>query len=492
MNDFVVSMLLLGAISSGGNMPFWSTANSFGLMPEYSGGLALVSASTSFDESKNWKWCWGVSLAAREEKTLGFTFIPDQVYVSGGWRNISLDLGIKHEKQDFFGASPLLGSLSTTAGRLAWSGNTRSMPGYTLRLAPANVPFTKGHLQVFGSWGDYINIDPNSFVKHHGAHSTRFGLKGNIGPASITLAIDHWAQWAGVHPTYGQMPLSFVDYCRMVTGSHGGATSTKSDQINVIGNQLGCETIRFDWKGDGWSIAAQHEIPYEDKSGMKFQNFPDGVNTIAFSFDDKKKWVTDIVYEFQYTMLQSGSVHGRLATEEEIASGKDPRMEKYGDGKWYITLGGLDNYSNNGEYASGWTAWGRCKGNPLFFSAGTRKGTLDYKGLVKGVENNRLKAHHVGISGALFHKIPYRLMLTWSRNYGTYGAPYERNDTKDGVPQHQFSSAFNAQIPFLDGSLLLMPGIWCDAGQVLPFNFAATVGLRYMIQPLKKTKSSSK
>lgn len=453
MNDFVVTMMLLGAVSTGGNMPFWATANQFGLMPEYSGGLVLAGAHTEFDQSKDWKWCWGVSLAGRGEQGAGFRFIPDEAYLSGGWRNISLDLGIRHEKQEFYGASPLLGSLSTIAGRLAWSGNSRSMPGYTLRLAPANIPFTKGHVQIFGSWGDYINIDPSTYVRHHAVHSMRAGLIANIGRFSMALGLDHWAQWAGVHPKYGKMPLSFMDYLRVISGSKGGSESSESDQINVIGNQLGAEFLHLKWRGNGWTVEARHEIPYDDRSGMRFENFPDGVNTLSFSFEDKTRWVSDVVYEFHYTMLQSGNPREKPNT-------------------------GGDNYCNNGEYRSGWTSWGRCKGNPLFLSKGTKDGTLDVYGLVEGVENNRVKAHHIGLGGSLFRKVPYRLMLTWARNYGTY----TRSFGPDGTPLHSVYSSFSAVVPLLKGSLQLLPAIYYDFTGWSGSKFGATLGLSYVFR----------
>ena len=482
MNDFVVTMMLLGAVSTGGKMPFWATANQYGLMPEYSGGLIQAGAHTRFDDSKDWKWCWGVSLAAREEMHDGFTFIPDEAYLSGGWRNLSLDLGIKHEEQYFMGASEYLGSLSATAGRMAWSGNTRSMPGYTLRLAPANIPYTKGHVQVYGSWGDYVCIDPYSYVQHHLVHSSRFGIIGHIGRFSLTLGLDHWAQWSGVHPELGQMPTSFVDYLRVVTGHSGGSASSESDRINVIGNQLGSELVKLDYRGDGWRITFQHEVPYDDRSGMKWQNFPDGVNTFCFSFDDKKRWVSDILLEAQYTMWQSGRDHQRLATDEEISAGTDPRLYTDPWGRTWIILGGGDNYWNNGEYKSGWTAWGRTKGNALFYPMGTRAGTLDHKKTVLGVENNRLLSAHVGLGGSIAHYAPYRLMFTWARCYGTYGTPYAKNPGGHEIPMHQLSLSLTAQVPFLKGSLLLLPGIYYDWGEILPSNFAATLGLRYVFK----------
>ena len=65
MNDFALSLLLLGALSSGGQLPFWAGANQFGLMPEGSGGLALLRAGTEYDATKDPQWKWGVSLAGQ-------------------------------------------------------------------------------------------------------------------------------------------------------------------------------------------------------------------------------------------------------------------------------------------------------------------------------------------------------------------------------------------------------------------------------------------
>ena len=64
MNEFALSLLLLGALSTGGPLPFWSTAGQWGLMPEGSGALALVQAGTQYDPAKDFQWKWGVSLGA--------------------------------------------------------------------------------------------------------------------------------------------------------------------------------------------------------------------------------------------------------------------------------------------------------------------------------------------------------------------------------------------------------------------------------------------
>ena len=64
MYDFFATLMLLGALSSSGNLPFWATAGQYGLMPEASGTLALVQARTAFNEADTFQWRWGASLAA--------------------------------------------------------------------------------------------------------------------------------------------------------------------------------------------------------------------------------------------------------------------------------------------------------------------------------------------------------------------------------------------------------------------------------------------
>lgn len=124
-------------------------------------------------------------------------------------------------------------------------------------------------------------------------------------------------------------------------------------------------------------------------------------------------------------------------------------------------------------------------GNPLFFPAGTHAGTWSRQTTTKGVENNRLKAHHIGISGKLFRKVPYKFLATYSQNYGTYRAPYAGESqwghpwgTVKETPLSQLSLGFTCEIPLLNGHLQVIPGIYADKGSVLKDAFGATVGLR--------------
>ena len=127
---------------------------------------------------------------------------------------------------------------------------------------------------------------------------------------------------------------------------------------------------------------------------------------------------------------------------------------------------------------------------------GTHDATWTGRSMVLGIENNRLKAHHLSIAGKAFHRIPYKLMLTYSRNYGTYWTPYLGESqifkpwgTVHETPLHQISAALLGELPFASARfsssssplshLTLTYGLYADKGQLLPDVFGATVGVRW-------------
>jgi len=473
MHDFVVYAMLMGAVSTGGSLPYWMTTNQYGLMPEQSGAVALVQAKTQYDTSKVFQYRWGVSLAGNTNPK----FIPDECYGSIKWKCLSLDLGLKHREPDFMASDPYLGSLSVTGGHFMDSGNTWAMPGYTINLHPVAIPGTKGHWIFYGAFGDYLTTDYR-YIRNAMVHRTQIMTELKFGRFEFHLGLDHYAQWNGVDPVYGQQPNSFKDYLRVITGSSAGSSGTASDQYNVIGNQLGAELIKFAWQGNGWKITFQHEIPYDDKSGMKFHNFPDGNNTLHFGWDNKDRWVSDLIYEFNYTMYQSGPIH-------------DPEFDSEGKPiPWTPDkcFDGNDDYFNNWTYKSGWTYYGRTIGCPLFFPEGTYNGTWNANRIVYGVENNRLMSHHFGMSGKLFRKHPYRLMLTYSQNYGRYVAPYTGESayqkpwgSVQETPLWQLSFGLTGFVTdiFRVRGLALTYGLFADRGELLQDMFGATLGVTY-------------
>lgn len=452
-----VSMYGFGATES--TLPFWAVTNRHGIIPDTHGGLLLGRADLKYAVKPALDIYSGLSLAGSYTGS-GMAGMVDELYFGIGWKNLRLDIGMKDRSQDLFHG------LSLTGGDIIMTGNSRNFPGYNLSTSFINVPGTKGIFAFKANFADYRMIDDRyaqGAMLHNQALSFKFAVHRRV---DIILALEVWSQWAGVLPPSGSrteplhQPCSFKDYLRVVFGQSGGSDATESDQINALGNHLGRELIRVDWKADDFTMIFQHDIPFEDGSGMGMQNFPDGVNTISFSFRDRDRWVTDLIYEFVFTKWQSGKSHDRPAHDDELQKNPD---------KLYYVIGGNDNYFNNGEYRSGWTYYGRTIGLPLITPVAP-----DADGIVLGVNNNRLTAHHFGIGGKIARVLPYKFMATYSRNFGTYGRPFAKR-------LDQVSLALETTLPRLGKKvpLSLSLGLYGDFGELYPDNFGLTLRLSW-------------
>ena len=471
---------LYGSGASHG-MPFWAGANRRGLVPENlsngqnrllagygdnRGGLSgLMTAGAEFAylTKPEIAITAGLSFAGYGVKD-SWKGMLDRLYFGISWKKLHLDLGMKDRYFDYNG-------LSLTGGDLAYSGNARNLPGYNLSTDFIYIPYTRKIIGFKANFADYMMID-NRYVDKALLHNEALFVKITpIKRLSLTLGLEMWSQWGGTSEKYGRQPSSFNDYLRVMFGRSGGDDATQSDQINVLGNHLGRELIRLDWHADDFTVTFQHDIPFEDKSGMRFMNFPDGVNTLNFSFRNRDRWVTDILLEYVYTKWQSGPQHDRPATDEELEKNPDNKR---------VILGGCDNYFNNGEYRSGWTYYGNTIGLPLFTPM-----PAEEDGKVLGVCNNRVTAWHFGLRGNAAGKVPYKLLFTYSRNFGKYN----QSDLGEGadksiflsVPE-QFSVALEGEIPHLGKRLPLSLGIglYGDFGKLYQNSFGLTVRLSYI------------
>ena len=486
MNDIVVYCMLMGALSSASGLPFWATSNQFGLMPESSGALVAVGANSRFDESRKFQWSWGASLAANVSNNTAANpesttkLMVDELYVSMKFRKVPfvLDLGMKHQPMEFLtgtqfsGTHSALGSLSTTGGHLLWSGNARTLPGYSLHLEPWAIPGTKKVLWIYGTFGDYKTLD-HRYCQGELIHSTKAFLRVDFARHfSFHFGLDHYAVWGG---SKDYVKVNFENYLRVVTGLKGGSDGTRSDRLNVIGDQGGAELFKLEYQDDRFYAVAQHDIPYSDGSGMGFLNFPDGINTLYFGWKDKDRWISDILFEYGYSRYQSGPLHHE--TFDEQGNSTTPPGS---------CTTGMDNYFNNGEYKDGWTYYGRMIGCPLFYpNAPTAEAyTL-------GIRNNRFTSHHIAVAGKLFRKAPYKLMFTQSMNYGTYNCPYAGESAAqkpwgsvDETGLWQVSASFSGEVPLPVKSLKKMSicyGLFFDTGEVLPENYGCSLGLNLTI-----------
>jgi hypothetical protein len=464
-NEWYVQMSGLGSTSRA--LPFWSHMNKGGAYPETSGGLLRGGVSGERSLGSNFTVDLGLGLAGYAAASpnsevhnvdgKNYRGMVEALYAGVSWKKLHLDIGVRGRSLEFT-------NLSVTGGDMTWTGNALAFPGYTLKSEWIGVPLIKKVVSTRFDFGDYGLWD-NRYVKHALLHNQALYFNIKIfRELHFIFGLEDWCQWGGISPLYGQQPQSIKDYFRIMTGSSGGEDATVNDQMNALGNHLGRELLRLDWEREKFHLTFQHDIPFNDGSGMGFQNFPDGVNTLHFSFKDKSKWISDIVLEYIYTKWQSGTRHDRPATEEELK--KNP-------GKTKIVVGGCDNYFNNGEYKSGWTYNGRVIGLPLF--PATAKNA---DGLTLGVSSNRITAWNFGMGGKIAHRLSYRMKITYSQQFGRY------NQAKGSIYENeprQVSGSFEVTMPRFRSRVApqILLGFYADKGSLLPDAAGLTLTLKW-------------
>ena len=458
---------LRGAGSTGQYMPFWSRTGEDGVLPVTSSGLAAVGMDVSFADKKGWYFDAGVNLAGAVAKPSQLNSskvygMVDRLYVGGGWRMLHLDVGMRPRQRE-------LSDVSVSGGNFMYSRNARNMPG--INLWTDWIYFEKGHwFGIKGNISHYQTID-NRYVSGTLIHNKSLFAKVSLwSKVELIAGLDHWAQWGGVSPMYGKQPLSVSNYWKVFVAGKGGDDATLSDQVNVLGNHLGREVLRINWLCQSFTMSLQYDKPFEDGSGMKYKNAPDGIWSLQFLFNDKDAWVTDLVLEYIGTTWQSGPLHDRPATEEEMKE-QDPDGHYYGK----IVLGGCDNYFGNGYYVSGWTHDRRIIGLPLIIPDAP-----DAHGIIRRVASTRLRGCHLGLKGVISRKLPYALKATYTKNYGRYNQPATSYFTSE---PWQVSLAFETVIGQRIWDQLPMEvavGVYGDMGQLYPKSVGLVLKLSYL------------
>ena len=451
--------------STGKYMPFWSRTGEDGILPVTSSGLITAGADMSYRCKGDFSFETGLNLAgaAAQKSPVNQTNVyglVDRLYVSGNWKMLHLDLGMKPRDR-------VLSDVSVSGGDIIYSRNARNMPG--VNAWSDWIYFEKGHwVGIKGNIAHYQTID-NRYVSKTMIHNKSLYVKLALGrKVDFSIGLEHWAQWGGNSPQYGQYPLTFKDYLRVFMAGKGGSDASLSDRINVLGNHLGKECFRLDWRHSAFTMTLQYDKPFEDASGMKYKNLPDGIWSVQFLLNDRKASVTDIILEWINTSWQSGRTHDRPATEEEMSK-QDPDEYYYG----IIVLGGCDNYFANGEYRSGWTNHNRTIGLPLILPA-----SPDQDGVTNDVVSTRVRGCHLGLKGLVSRKIPYSFKATYTVNMGTY---YQASTSPFVSCPWQFSAALETG---LLNTMFKLPidltlGVYGDVGELYQDSVGLTIRISY-------------
>ncbi|MCX6218950.1 capsule assembly Wzi family protein [Spirosoma sp.] len=455
--------------SSARQTPFWFRSRQYGTVP-LTGPAGIVRLGLTRQFGNLQRIHSKVAVEGVANVGTRSQFILPVAYASLLSRNFELYLG---RKREVFGLVDTL----LSSGSYAWSGN--ALPIYKIQLGSRGyVPlgFTKGVVALNGMYahGWFSNTDSiqNSFL-----HQKALFVRINLFRSRVKLygGVTHYAQWGGSSRTLkgaytvdGKIPSSLQTYKDIILvrqPPNDTAQYSHFDLINQAGNHLGSIDVamEIDAKEGNWFLYYQH--PFEDKSGVAFQNMPDGLYGIRWKnkqLDGRRGFVIrQLTAEFLTTLNQTDfnfNIGSRL-------------------------YNGADDYFNNYQYVDGWTHRQRIIGTPFITRLmDSREDLHNLKGGRKNfgpmmISNNRVQVGHFGMLGEWPSGVQLRTLLSFSRNLGRPMSSDPR------TPLTQFSGMAQLMLPvsWLGGTQLNL-AVALDQGQWLTNNLGGWLSLRKVIQ----------
>lgn len=396
------------AVSNRDFLSQWIIANRFGkLNDQQTDGYLLAGFHAPYtNDTTAFKFSFGLDYLVKPE--LEESRIQ-QAFIKTKFRALELAIG-RYERT----VGVHQPNLST--GSLALSRNARPMPVVTIGIPQyINVPFTHGVLKFKGhllhGW-----FEKERYIRSPYLHEKSFYLQvgKSSWPIQISGGLVHFAQWGGTAPNGRELPHGFDDYMRIFLGQSSSDNAFGGEFVNALGNHLGIIDLGININLKDYQIQIYQQDPFEDKLGLTREHIIyDQLLGINVS-NGKYTYINHFVYEFINTKSQGGP------GIPDPLPGNDPDdlAPNYG-----YEYGGRDDYYNNYLYQSGWTYQGHILGNSLLLS---RLRAIQFLSDIPEFQfneasvNNRIITHHIGLSGKLSKYVKYRLLTTYTNNFGTY------------------------------------------------------------------------
>lgn len=476
-----------------GYTPFWFVSNNSGRITESSSSqLAWInSVFLPVELGGGLSIASGMELVLRE--TTKESYI-NQLFVNLKYGNLLLRVGRESFTLAQYNDEIGLGSMFL-------SNNARPFTRIGLGFYEYTpLPFLKDYLQVKGAF------QLGKLTDDRGGRGTRdpwiqekfFYLKTAGTKLNVWVGMNHSVLMGGTHPNGERIPVDF--WASFIGGKSGKFTNKFEGEVsNAAGAHFGLFDFGAELKLQGRHLDLYYQKPITDGSGIRgiFNMKQDkilGVNIIS----SDERIINQMIIEYIRTDHQSGRGTPDYVYDKEIPAYQDPEMnatflrENFGLDVQRVTYreyrsyldqflnhgyasGGRDDYYNNYLYFNGNSFHSRALGTPLFYtrSVRSRNSRLSFSEGEQFFVNNRVKAVHFGVSGWLSHSIRYRLLETFSVNYGTYAGLYggryswdEQEDYffKGGKSQNYFLAEATYQFGTIPMAITLSIGN--DSGEV--------------------------
>ena len=471
---------------SNNQTPLWLNANKHGLSSLEKNNAYIrgsVIRPLQQDSLRHWAIGYGLDIVAPIHYTSNV--IVQQAFAQARWLHGVLSIGAMELPMEL--KNQTLSTGSQTIGI-----NARPIPQVRLALGDYWViPATNGWLRIKGhiAYGKFTDDNwQTDFTQqltpytqgalfHSKAGYLKIGNPERFYPLTVEMGLEMAAQYGG--KCYYNDETGTMAMHQGHNGLHGmwrafwpgGADYGETTYQNAEGNQLGSWVMRINYNADTWQFSLYADKYFEDHSSMLQLDY-DG-------YGQGEEWNTQkerryFLYDFKDIMLGAELQLKYNPIIRTILA--EYLYSKYQSGPIYHDhtntisdhIGGKDNFYNHFAYVS-WQHWGQVIGNPLYLSPiYNTNGKID-------VQNNRVKAFHLGIDGNPTENTWYRLLATWQEGLGTYDAPYLKK-------KHNVSTMLEIGYNLPRGGWQLKGAFGADCGSLLGHNYGGQLTLSKTIR----------
>lgn len=411
-----------GTTSSGKYAPLWLTANKHGLVSPYGSSAyerAGINGTVDIDSAHQLKLDYCLDLQLQQNGQADF--MVHQAFAELQWMKAHLIIGQKHHELDYRNER-------LTSGGLGNGINALPIPVALVKIDYFSTPFTNHWWKMRfrfgygkttdGGWQKRWIAEDEKYTSntlyHEKVITWKFGRE-EIFPLALEGSLQMMTQFGGT--SYNTGGRNYHDKKPIVHPENlkafwqalwpiGSSDVTDGNNPNSAGNTFGSYVFALGWYANTtepidkqWYMRAYFERMFEDQSML----------TVQYG-------IYDHLLGFEVALPKNRYVSHFLV---EHISSKDQAGPVYHDSSQNIpeSYCGIDNYYNHGLY-TGWQHWGIGMGNPLFRSP------IYNKRHAIIFENNRLQAWHIGVDGNPSDEWSWRLLASFTRNWGTYTYPY--------------------------------------------------------------------
>ena len=374
------------AAGTGERLPFWLGANQRGTVDPTSANLGLrMGVHRPFRRAAGLRYAVGAEVLGRASQS--GTVAVQQLYGRLRYGPAQLTAGRR---------ARVVGRIDTSLsmGSVTWSQNA---PPPTRISVSSNgyvpVPGLGDAVALRGYFG-HGWFDDDRFTRNALLHEKSFYLRLRAPGVPITAhaGLVHHAIWGGTNPLRGAQEVSVRQWAEVVVGSNilTRPTQTQGETNREDANHVAMYDFSLDVDLGGVTGRVYRQFYLEDLPAFWFRNVWDGLWGARLRLDAREALVHTVLWE-----------HLRMTRQGARFDQGEAR--------------GADSYYNHFKYKGGWTYQGRTLGVPLLTPAAATPGLAD---ALPGIGNNIVVAHHLGVAGALGAGVSYRLVGTYSRNYG--------------------------------------------------------------------------